>query len=68
MPLIESPCTGVCTLNTVGVCQGCGRTRGEIGAWSVCSSKEQREIVHAARQRLNGIKQEPQTTLDQRDT
>ena len=30
---VLSPCTGVCTINASGHCQGCFRTLDEIGAW-----------------------------------
>ncbi len=34
-PLASSPCIAVCTLDAAGaLCTGCGRTLGEIAAWS----------------------------------
>jgi hypothetical protein len=30
---VLSPCTGVCTINASGHCQGCFRTLDEIGSW-----------------------------------
>ena len=48
----QSPCTGVCRLDTRGVCLGCGRTLDEIAQWGGASEARQREIVAAARARL----------------
>ena len=30
---VQSPCTGVCTLNDDGLCDGCLRTGDEIAGW-----------------------------------
>jgi hypothetical protein len=30
---VLSPCTGVCTINASGHCQGCFHTLDEIGSW-----------------------------------
>ena len=43
---IESPCILVCSIDmATGFCHGCGRTRDEIGAWTLYSA-EQRRRVH----------------------
>jgi predicted Fe-S protein YdhL (DUF1289 family) len=31
---ILTPCIGVCTLGSDGLCEGCHRSTDEIGAWS----------------------------------
>ena len=48
----QSPCTGVCQLDGLGVCQGCGRTLAEIAEWGGAGEARQRQIVEAARARL----------------
>ena len=52
MTELKSPCTGVCQLDGIGVCQGCGRTIAEIAEWGAAGEARQREIVAAARARL----------------
>lgn len=52
MTELKSPCTGVCQLDGLGVCQGCGRTLAEIAEWTTAGEARQREIVAAARTRL----------------
>ena len=52
-PLIESPCTKICTIDeTTGLCAGCGRTRSEIARWSTITSAERRAIMAGLPQRL----------------
>lgn len=49
----SSPCTKVCVLDAVsGLCQGCGRTRDEIGAWGSLSEPERRAIMAGLDARL----------------
>lgn len=46
MPAIESPCVKICVLDPVsGLCEGCGRTGAEIGAWTRMSADERRRIM-----------------------
>jgi predicted Fe-S protein YdhL (DUF1289 family) len=40
----DSPCIGVCTTLYDEVCQGCGRTLGEVSNW-VFFSPEEKELV-----------------------
>jgi uncharacterized protein len=48
-PPVESPCIKVCVLDEVrGYCIGCGRSLGEIAAWSSATEEEKREIVARA--------------------
>ena len=44
--MTDSPCIGVCQLDgRTQSCIGCGRTIGEIAAWSGLSNEERRAIV-----------------------
>lgn len=45
LPEIESPCIGVCTLDSDGVCAGCYRTREEIAGWLGYSPRRRQEIM-----------------------
>lgn len=49
--VVESPCTGVCTLDDQGVCAGCGRLMDEIVRWSAASVSEQHDIRERAARR-----------------
>ncbi len=43
---MDSPCINVCVIDEAsGLCEGCGRTRGEIAAWIGLESKERRRIM-----------------------
>jgi uncharacterized protein len=44
---VLSPCTGVCTLRSDGLCAGCFRSGDEIAAWS--------SLDDASRQRLMDV-------------
>lgn len=48
-----SPCNGVCRLDEREVCRGCGRQLEEIIEWPAASDPRKREIVAAARERLD---------------
>jgi predicted Fe-S protein YdhL (DUF1289 family) len=51
-----SPCTGLCRLDSLGVCEGCGRTGEEIGAWPT-ADRALREAIRrraAARRAARG--------------
>ena len=53
MPVMESPCTKICTLDPSGaICVGCGRTGDEIARWLALTADERRAVVLAARERL----------------
>ena len=44
--MIESPCILVCSIDMkTGFCFGCGRTREEIGYWSMISPERRREVM-----------------------
>lgn len=43
---MESPCVKLCLLDPeVGLCRGCYRTLGEIGAWSGMSPEARRAVM-----------------------
>lgn len=44
LPAVESPCVGVCRMQN-GLCEGCGRTLGEIAEWSMAGDDRRREIL-----------------------
>jgi predicted Fe-S protein YdhL (DUF1289 family) len=55
---IETPCIKVCVVDPEsGFCIGCGRTRGEIGAWLALSAVERHEIVLGLPQRMATLTQ-----------
>ena len=50
---MESPCIKICTYDpATGLCQGCGRTLEEIGAWFSMSDAERRAVMEELPQRL----------------
>lgn len=40
-----SPCTGVCSLDVRGLCEGCHRTGDEIARWSQMSDGERLHLM-----------------------
>jgi predicted Fe-S protein YdhL (DUF1289 family) len=53
---LPSPCRNVCRLSPDGaLCEGCGRTLAEIGAWPAAGEAERHRIVEAARVRLASL-------------
>ena len=44
-PLPLTPCTGVCRLDTRGLCMGCLRTGDEIARWSGLSDAQKLWIM-----------------------
>lgn len=60
MSIIESPCILVCAIDMkTGYCFGCGRTREEIGAWSVMSPENRRAIMDNLSARLETVERRP---------
>ena len=46
MEKLESPCTSVCRISReTGYCEGCFRTRDEIGQWRDLSFQEQKALI-----------------------
>ncbi|HEX4376415.1 MAG TPA: DUF1289 domain-containing protein [Steroidobacteraceae bacterium] len=52
---VQSPCIGICRLNTAKVCLGCGRTAGEVGEWLAASESRRLAICRAAVARLKDL-------------
>ncbi|MCY1645404.1 DUF1289 domain-containing protein [Methylorubrum sp. SL192] len=49
----SSPCTKLCVLDAVtGLCEGCGRTRDEIGLWGSLSEAQRLAVMAALPERL----------------
>ena len=52
MGKLESPCTSVCRIsNETGFCEGCFRTRDEIGQWRDLSFQEQKALIETLHDR-----------------
>ena len=57
---MESPCILVCSIDmNTGYCFGCGRTREEIGNWTLYSDTERREIMAGLAARLETVARKP---------
>jgi predicted Fe-S protein YdhL (DUF1289 family) len=57
---MESPCILVCSIDDkTGYCFGCGRTRDEIGAWTLYSSEQRRTIMASLPARLETVERKP---------
>jgi len=49
---IPSPCNGFCRINMrSGLCEGCLRTREEIGAWRLLPDQERQQLLLVLEQR-----------------
>ena len=49
----SSPCTKVCVLDAAtGLCEGCGRTREEIGLWGSLSEPQRLALMAVLPERL----------------
>jgi uncharacterized protein len=60
MSTIESPCILVCAIDMkTGFCFGCGRTREEIGAWSIMSAETRRSVMAGLPERLETVERRP---------
>ncbi|NDB68341.1 MAG: DUF1289 domain-containing protein [Methylocystaceae bacterium] len=55
--MVESPCKKLCALNADDVCLGCGRTREEIGAWTMMTDASRSKVKTLAKQRLQTLGQ-----------
>jgi len=45
LPVISSPCIGICALDADGYCHGCWRSGNEIGGWMRMSETERRRLM-----------------------
>jgi predicted Fe-S protein YdhL (DUF1289 family) len=53
MSRASSPCIRVCTLDPeTGLCEGCGRTREEIGSWYRLPEEERLRIMAELPERM----------------
>ncbi|MDR6632817.1 putative Fe-S protein YdhL (DUF1289 family) [Phyllobacterium sp. 1468] len=60
MSIIESPCILVCAIDMkTGFCFGCGRTREEIGTWSIMSPETRRNVMASLPDRLETVERRP---------
>lgn len=58
--MIESPCILVCSIDLkTGLCFGCGRTRDEIGFWSMITPERRRSIMQELPARLETVERKP---------
>lgn len=49
---VQSPCTGICTLDAAGqLCVGCLRSGAEIAEWPTAGERRRRAILKAVRAR-----------------
>ena len=44
LPAVASPCVNICRMKD-GLCEGCGRTLGEIAEWSMATDDRRRAIL-----------------------
>ncbi|MGF6175544.1 DUF1289 domain-containing protein [Ensifer sp. 4252] len=57
---MESPCILVCSIDdNTGYCFGCGRTRDEIGAWTLYTDDDRHAIMLALPARLETMERKP---------
>jgi predicted Fe-S protein YdhL (DUF1289 family) len=57
---METPCILVCSIDMkTGYCFGCGRTRDEVGAWSLYTAQERRDIMDSLPARLETLERKP---------
>jgi predicted Fe-S protein YdhL (DUF1289 family) len=52
MRSVESPCTGICRLDSAGeFCLGCKRSLDEIADWPMLDRAKKRAVLEALKQR-----------------
>ncbi|MDW5313403.1 DUF1289 domain-containing protein [Rhizobium sp. PL01] len=57
---METPCILMCSIDMkTGFCFGCGRTRDEVGAWSLYTPEERRDIMDSLAARLKTMERKP---------
>lgn len=42
---ILTPCTGICSLDAAGFCEGCFRTGDEVAGWSLMGEAERQRLM-----------------------
>jgi predicted Fe-S protein YdhL (DUF1289 family) len=57
---MQTPCILVCSIDmNTGYCFGCGRTREEIGEWTLFSDDQRSEIMSSLPARLETLERRP---------
>jgi hypothetical protein len=57
---MQTPCILVCSIDIkTGFCFGCGRTQEEIGAWTLYTDDERRDIMATLPERLTTMERRP---------
>jgi predicted Fe-S protein YdhL (DUF1289 family) len=57
---MQTPCILVCSIDmNTGYCFGCGRTREEIGEWTLFSDEQRSEIMASLPARLETLERRP---------
>ncbi|MEM1377685.1 MAG: DUF1289 domain-containing protein [Pseudomonadota bacterium] len=60
---MQSPCIQLCSIDQQsGFCHGCGRTREEIGAWTLYTDQQREEIMAELVTRIDTIEKKPRRT------
>ncbi len=55
MQRISTPCVNICWTDPVhGLCEGCGRTRDEIGSWCFITEEQRLALMPQLKERLAG--------------
>ena len=44
---VLSPCVGICTLDDLGLCEGCHRSAAEIAHWPQMNDNERLHLMEA---------------------
>ena len=53
MQRISTPCVNICWTDPVhGLCEGCGRTRDEIGSWCFITEEQRLALMPQLKERL----------------
>ena len=53
MQRISTPCVNICWTDPVhGLCEGCGRTRDEIGSWCFITEEQRLTLMPELKERL----------------
>ena len=56
---METPCRKICILDAAsGLCTGCGRTLGEIAAWTALSDAERSRVMAELPARMKKLKRD----------
>jgi predicted Fe-S protein YdhL (DUF1289 family) len=57
---MQTPCILVCSIDmNTGYCFGCGRTREEIGEWTLFSDEQRQHIMGSLPARLETLERRP---------